>query len=62
MKISSLRKHLKYMEETYGDLEVEMVYLFEVGDVAHLDIVHFAYEQFPDKDDKFIIYQKILKS
>jgi hypothetical protein len=34
-----------------------MAQLLQVG-AAHLDIVHFAYEQFPDEDDKFIIYQK----
>ena len=58
MKISSLRKHLKYMEETYGDLEVEMVgYMLEEEGVL-LNIAHFAYEQSPDKNDKFVIYQK----
>jgi hypothetical protein len=57
MKVSSLIEHLKYMEETYGNLEVEMAHLLQVGAV-HLDIIHFEYEQFPDEDDKFIIYQK----
>lgn len=57
MKVSSLIEHLKYMEETFGNLEVEMAYLLQVG-AAHLDIAHFAYEQFPDEDDRFVIYQK----
>lgn len=54
MKISKLIENLKYLEETYGDLEVDI--LFETHSKIHrMENIHFAYVQFPDEDDVFTI-------
>lgn len=56
MKVSKLIEHLKYMEETYGNLEVDFLFLDEEK-VLHQfnDSLHFSYDQYPDENDKFAI-------
>ena len=46
MKVSKMIEHLKFVEHTYGDIEVEMLHQDEEDKVIRkIDPIHFNYSQ-----------------